>query len=78
MNNPDVETPEGDGEEPLVPRGWVGEATHPKMKVARAVGFEPTIPVLETGALAWLSYAPVFVRIDLSDGPWGRNRTAAT
>ncbi len=44
--------------------------------MARAVGFEPTIPVLETGALARLSYAPVMLEVRI--GPWGRNRTAST
>ena len=28
-------------------------------QLARAVGFEPTIPDLETGALGQLSYAPI-------------------
>ena len=44
-------------------------------QLARAVGFEPTIPDLETGALDQAKLRPCvmeYVRI----GPWGRSRTA--
>ena len=43
-------------------------------QLARAVGFEPTFPDLETGALDQAKLRPCvteFVRI----GPWGRSRT---
>src|SRR5262249_3379944 len=50
-------------------RYWGGAAAQ---RLARTVGFEPTIPGLESGALGQAKLRP-YVMI----GPWGRNRTVA-
>ena len=48
-----------------------------KMWVARAVGFEPTIPDLETGALDQAKLRPYRCRY-IGIGPWEPSRTAVS